>query len=97
LIRRAIKWWDTRECDISDNTAGPDIALRAVVLSKDFWGNVIWSTKFLIELLVLVEDKRGTEINDLDLIELLVLFEQDVFWLQITMNNLVRVAVVDAG
>jgi hypothetical protein len=31
------------------------------------------------------------------LVELLVLFEQDVFWLQITMNNLVRVAVVDAG
>ena len=89
MVRRSIKWWDTRERDICNDTAGPDIALRAVVLGKDFWGNVVRSSKFLIELLVLVEDEGGTEIDDLDLIEFLILLEQDIFWLQISVNNLV--------
>jgi len=89
LVRRSIKWWDTRERDICNDTAGPDIALRAVVLGKDFWGNVVRSSKLLIELLVLVEDEGGTEIDDLDLIEFLILLEQDIFWLQISVNNLV--------
>jgi len=79
LVRRSIKWWDTRERDIRNDTAGPDIALRSVVLGKDFWSNVIRSSKLLIELLALVEDERGTEIDDLDLIEFLVLLKQDIF------------------
>ena len=79
LVRRSIKWWDTRESDICNNTAGPDIALRSIVLGKDFWRNVIRSSKLFIELLALVEDERSTEIDDLDLIEFLVLLKQDVF------------------
>ena len=43
LIRGAVEWWDTRQGDVGDDSARPDIALGSVVFSKDFWSNIIWS------------------------------------------------------
>ena len=44
-----------------------------------------------------VVDEGGTKIDDLDLVELLVLFKEDVLGLEITMDNVGLVAIVDAG
>jgi hypothetical protein len=41
-------------------------------------------------------DKGGSEVNDLDLIEILVLLEQHVLGLKISVYDLVLVAVVNA-
>ena len=82
--------------DKRDDAARPDIALVVIVLVKDLGGNVVRRAKLLVEVTVRVVDERGTEVNNLDLIELLVGLEQDVLGLQVTMNNVGLMAVVDA-
>ena len=68
-----------------------------VVLVEDLGGDVVRSAELLIEVTVGVIDEGGAEVNDLDLVELFVLFEQDVLRLQVTMHDVGLVAVVDAG
>jgi len=75
LIRRAIKWRNTGQNNEGDDTAGPDVALGSVIFGEDLWSNVVRSTELLVKFLALIEDEGGTEVNDLDLIELLVLLE----------------------
>ena len=67
-----------------------------VVLVKDLGCDVVRSAELLIEVTVGVIDEGGAEVNDLDLVELFVLFEQDVLRLQVTMHDVGLVAVVDA-
>ncbi len=67
-----------------------------VVLVQNLGGDVVRSSKLLIEVTVGVIDQGGTEINDLDLIEFFVGLEQDVLRLEISMDNIGLVAVVDA-
>ena len=68
-----------------------------IVLVKDLGCNVIGCAELLVKVTVGVEDEGGTEVNDLDLIELLVLLKQDILGLKITVNNVSLMAVVDAG
>ena len=68
----------------------------AVVLGKDLWGNVIRSSELFVEFLSLINDERSSEVNDLDLVELLVLLEQDILWFQISVYDMVLMAIVDA-
>ena len=67
-----------------------------VVLVEDLGCDVVRSAELLIEVTVGVIDEGGAEVNDLDLVELFVLFEQDVLRLQVTMHDVGLVAVVDA-
>jgi len=48
-------------------------------------------------LLIRVVDERSSKIDDLDLIELLVLLEENILGLEISVDNVVLMAVVDAG
>jgi len=48
-------------------------------------------------LLIRVVDERSSEIDDLDLIELLVLLEENILGLEISVDNVVLMAIVDAG
>jgi len=96
LIRGAIEGRDTGQHDVRDDTARPDVALGAVALGEDLGGDVIRRTELLREHLLLVVDKGGTEVDDLDLVELLVLLKQDVLGLQVSVHDVVLVAVVNA-
>jgi len=96
LVRRAIKWWNTGQSNICDDTARPNVALGAVALGKDFWGNVVRSSELFVELLTLINNERGSEINDLNLVELLVLLKEDVLGFQISVHNMVQMTIVDA-
>ena len=80
----------------SDDAARPDIALVVIVLVKNLRGDVVGRAELLVEVAVRVVHERGTEVDDLDLIELLVSLEQDVLRLQVTMDDVGLVAVVDA-
>jgi len=95
LIALTIERWLSREEDISDDTARPDIALVVVVLVENFWGNVVWGSELLIKVLAWVIDKRGTKINDLDGIELLVSFQQNVFGFKVSVDNVILVTIVN--
>ena len=80
LITGAVEGWLTTEKNEANDTTTPDIAFSTVVLVKDLRGNVVRSSELFIQGLAWVIDKRGSEINDLDLVKLLVLFKKDVLW-----------------
>jgi len=96
LIGRTVEGRHTREDDVGDDTARPNIALGSVVLGQNLGGDVVRSTQLLIENRILTEGNRGTEVDDLNLIKLLVLLEQDIFRLKITMHDVVGVTIVNA-
>ena len=80
LITGAIEGWLTTEKNEANDSTTPDIAFSTVVLVKDLRGNVVRSSELFIQGLAWVIDKRGSEVNDLDLVKLLVLFKKDVLW-----------------
>ena len=69
---------------------------RDFLPSFDFWCNIIRGSKLFVKLFVVIDNKGSSKIDDLDLIEFLVLLQQDIFGIQITMNDMVLMAVVDA-
>jgi hypothetical protein len=85
------------EKNVANDSAGPDVALGVVVLVENFWSDVVRGSKFLIEILVRFVHKRSSEVDDLDLIKLLVLLEENILRLEVSVNDVVLMAVVDAG
>ncbi len=67
-----------------------------VVFVQNLGGDVVGCSQLLVKIPVRVIDERGTEINDLDLVELLVGLKKDVLGLEIAMDDVLLVAVVDA-
>ena len=63
------------EEDEQDDSARPDITLLVVFLVEDLRGNIVGSSQFLVKTLGSIVDKRCSEIDNLQLIEVLVLFE----------------------
>ena len=88
LVTLTVEGRHSREKDEGDDAAGPDVTLGIVVLVENFWSNVVGSSKLLVKLLVWIVDEGGAKINDLDLVELLVLLEEDIFWLEISANDM---------
>ena len=97
LIGLSVEGRHAGEKDVDEDTAGPDVALVVVALVKNLGGDVVRGAKLLVKWTVRVVDEGGSEINDLDLVELLVLLEKDVLGLEIAMDDVVLMAVVDAG
>ena len=67
-----------------------------VALVENLRGDVVRRAEFLVKVAVGIVDEGSTEVNDLNLIELLVLLEEDVLGLQVTMDDVGLMAVVDA-
>jgi len=96
LVGGTVERWDTGKNNESDDTDRPNIAFSTVRFSKNFWSNIIRSSELFIKLLALTNNKRCTEIDNLNLIEFLVCFKKNVLWFEISMNDVVYVAIVDA-
>lgn len=96
LVSRSIEGRHTRKDDIDKDTTRPNVAFRTVILGQNFRSDVVRSTQLFVLALGLREGDGGAEVDDLDLVEFFVLFEQDVFRLQITMHDSIGVTVVDA-
>lgn len=84
LIAGPVEGGHAGQDDVQDDTARPDVALLIVLLVEDLGGYVIGGSKLLIEGLFGVEAQGGTEIDDLDLIEILVLLQKNVLRLKIS-------------
>ncbi len=97
LVALTVERRHAGEEDVGDDAGGPNIALLVVALVEDLGSNVVRGAKFLVQVSVGVVDEGGSEVDDLDLVVLLVLFEKDVLGLQVTMHDVGLVAVVDAG
>jgi hypothetical protein len=97
LIGVSVERRHSRENDVSDNTNRPDIAFLIVLLIKNFGGDIIRGAELLIKGLSLLDDEGGSEIDNLDLIEVLVGFKEHVLGLEVSMDDVVLVTVVDAS
>ena len=97
LVGLAVEGRHSGKEDVGDDTSGPDVALMVVVLVENLGGDVVGRAQLLVKVTVGVVDKGSAEVDDLDLIELLVLLEQDILGLQVTVDDVGLVAVVDAG
>jgi len=97
LVRCTIKWRNTRQNNVSNDSDRPNIAFSTVILLKDFWSNVIWGSEFFIKFFTILNNKRCTEINDFNLIELFVSLKKNVLWFKISMNDVVFMAIVNAS
>jgi hypothetical protein len=86
LVGLAVERRLAGEEDVSDDTAGPDVALGVVVLVKNLRGDVVGGSELLVEGAGGIVDEGGTEVNDLELVELLVLLEEDVLGLEISVK-----------
>ena len=87
LVAGAIEGRHTRQDDVEDDTARPDVTFLVVLLVEDLRSNIVRSTELLIESLVSVEAEGGSEIDNLNLIEVFVLFKQDILRLQISKSQ----------
>ena len=96
LVGLTVERRHSGEENVGDDTSGPDIALFVVALVENFRGDIVGSSELLVKVTVRVVDKRGSEIDDLNLIELLVLLEKNILRLQVTMDNVGLMAIVDA-
>jgi len=97
LISTTIKWRDSRQNNVSDYTSRPDVALLSVVSVQNFWCDVVGRSDLLAELLLWIKNLRSSEIDYLDLVKLLTGLQKYVFGLQVSMHNVMGVAVVNTG
>ena len=83
------------EHHIENDSATPNINLRAGVKapSNNFRCGVIGTSATRFEEVAVLDLARETEVGNLDV---QVFVEQDIFWLEIPVNNLEFVAVFDA-
>jgi len=97
LVWRTIKWRNTRQNNVSDDTDWPYIAFGSVILLKDFWSNIVRSSEFLIKFLAILNNKRCTEINDFNLVKFFVSLKKNILWFKISMDDVVFMAIVNAS
>ena len=97
FICEAVERRNTRENDEGDDSYRPKVAFMSVLLCKNFWGDIVRSTHLLLKVPLCTKLSRKPEIYNFDLAEMFVGLEQDVFWLEISMHHILRMAVVDAS
>jgi hypothetical protein len=97
LIGLTVEGRHTGQQDVSNDTCRPDIALLIVVFVEHLGSDVVWRAELLVKISVRVVDERGAEVDDLDLIKLLVLLEENILRLEVSVDDVVLMAVVDAG
>ena len=81
---------------VEDYSATPNINLRSGVeaTTNDFRGSVIGASATRFEEVAVLDLTRETEVGNL---HVQIVVEQDVFWLEIPMDNLEFVTIFDAG
>ena len=81
---------------VEDDSATPNINLRTGVkaTANNFRRSVIGASATRFEEVAVLDLTRETEVGNLDV---QVVVEQNIFWLEIPVNNLELVAVFDAG
>lgn len=87
LVARTVEGRHPRQDDVEDHAARPDVALLVVLLVQNLGCDVVRGAEFLVEGLVGVVLEGGTEVNDLDLIEVLVLLQKDILGLQVSIGR----------
>lgn len=89
----AAEWWFTTQHDKHDDSHGPNIALRRVASLENFRCNIVWRAIRLVHHLVGIDTLGQTKVNQFDVTVIVLLVEEKVFWLDVTMANMVSVQV----
>ena len=95
LIGYSIEGRTASQQNEENDAAAPYVTFLIVVLSEDFWGDVVRRAVLLFHPLIFVEGLRGPEINHHDRVDCSGLVEQQIFRFQIAMDDVALVAVVN--
>ena len=90
MVALSVEGWHTGDSDVKDNSARPDIAFLVVSLVQNLRSDVVRSSKLFVQVLVGIKGEGGSEVNNLDLIEIFVLFEENVLRLEISIEVLAK-------
>ena len=107
LICVTVEWGLAAEGDESYDAARPYVALLCVLTVYYLWSDVVASSYPLRVLLLRLECDCCAKVDQLDMIEIFVLFQEDVLWLEVPksqmkwwshlpVHGLVLMTVVDA-
>ncbi len=83
----SLEWRPSTHHDVQDNTHGPNITLDSVLAFQDFWGNVVCCSIWIAHDFILWQLLSQSKINQFYVVWFLILVEQEVLWLYITMAN----------
>ena len=64
---------------------------------KYFWCDVVGSSDLFTKLFFRIEDLSSSEVNYFNLIKFFACFEQNILRFEISVHDVVRVTIVDAG
>ena len=95
IISLTIERRVTTEEDVEDDTAAPKIAFVIVVPFEDLWSNVVRGSIFLCQLLTVDIFSRRAKVDDCHARLIARFVEKEVFWFEISMDDILTMAVVD--
>jgi hypothetical protein len=78
---------------VEQNSEGPDVRFFVVVALKDLRCHVVGSADFLLKLLIVAFYLGQSKVDELDLV---VFYEHDIFWFDVSVNYAVCMTVVDS-
>ena len=91
-----IEWWITAQQDEGNHTQRPHVDFLAVsLLEQNLGGDVVWRATCSLERTFVIYQLSQTKVSYHDAICRFTITKQDVFWFQITMDNVQGVQVPD--
>ena len=94
IVISSVEWRVATKQNVQDDTNTPEITLLVVFVIKHLWGNVVRSTKLLVHFLTWVEDARSSKVDNCNLGVFLISAHENIFWLEIPVNNFSLVAII---
>ena len=88
LICVAVEWGLAAEGDESYDAARPYVALLCVLTVYYLWRDVVASSYPLRVLLLRLECDCCAKVDQLDMIEIFVLFQEDVLWFEVPKSQM---------
>lgn len=91
-----VEWKATDKQNIENDAAAPDVDLGTCVelAGDDLWSGVIWTPTACLQEVAVCHDIAQAKVGDFDME---VVVEQEILGLQISMYNLMTVAVLDGA
>lgn len=94
FVRRTKKWRIASEKQVKNHSTRPNVTRLVVLALQNLRGDIIARAELLSHFGVGVVVVGSAEVNDFDEAVVLPRVVEDVFWFQVTMDNLVGVDVV---
>ena len=81
--------------DVKDYSHAPNVDFHVIFLKEDLWRNVIWRARHGVHCVLLGEVLGQPKVYHLNASHIILLVKHEIFWLDISMGDLLAVQVVE--